>query len=325
VTWGFRKLRVYRCLARAYEALATTPKQRGEEEQLFKAYLLSRMSAKSTRDTLRYARQFAHVLDSGDASKLLQLSPDKRLHVMKALVALSKYQGRYDQFLQIRQRYSLKWAREGNSIQAFNRFFNPELTFDTMVQTVKRMIEKLPHLMGQIVKFAVLVGLRPAEVVEAVRLINDNQTFPKYYDPEQMTLQHYKFPQQFLRSTKKAYLSFATPEIIDIVKLLPPSSSGNNNNIANDATTTPIISYNKIMVACRKVGVACDMRFCRKIFASWLRMSGIQPEVVDMLQGRVSQSVLTRHYLVPQSSLKDQVLDALKQLQQKLAYYDAQW
>ncbi len=43
-----------------------------------------------------------------------------------------------------------------------------------------------------------------------------------------------------------------------------------------------------------------DMRFCRKIFASYLRQSGIQPEVLDMLQVRVAQSVRTRHYLVPQ-------------------------
>jgi hypothetical protein len=37
-------------------------------------------------------------------------------------------------------------------------------------------------MMGKIVKFDTLVGLRPAERVEAVELINnsDNQTFTKY-------------------------------------------------------------------------------------------------------------------------------------------------
>jgi intergrase/recombinase len=61
-----------------------------------------------------------------------------------------------------------------------------------------------------------------------------------------------------------------------------------------------------------------EMYLCRKVFASWLRKEGIQPEVIDLLQGRVSQSVLTRHYLVPQSWLKDQVLQALEQLQRQL-------
>jgi intergrase/recombinase len=61
-----------------------------------------------------------------------------------------------------------------------------------------------------------------------------------------------------------------------------------------------------------------EMRLCRKIFASWLRKAGIQPEVVDMLQGRVPPSVLTRHYLVPDQHYKEDVLKALKQLEQRL-------
>jgi intergrase/recombinase len=60
------------------------------------------------------------------------------------------------------------------------------------------------------------------------------------------------------------------------------------------------------------------MCFARKIFASYLRQSGIQAEVVNLLQGRVDSDVLTRHYLVPSNSLKDQPLDALKQLQKKI-------
>jgi intergrase/recombinase len=60
------------------------------------------------------------------------------------------------------------------------------------------------------------------------------------------------------------------------------------------------------------------MCFARKIFASHLRLSGIQPEIIDMLQGRVSQSILTRHYLVPKPSFKDDVLQALEKLQNQL-------
>jgi intergrase/recombinase len=61
-----------------------------------------------------------------------------------------------------------------------------------------------------------------------------------------------------------------------------------------------------------------DMHLTRKIFASWLRKEGIQPEIVDLLQGRVSQSILTRHYLAPSQSMKDDVLKALEKLQRKL-------
>ena len=61
---------------------------------------------------------------------------------MTALANYAKFTGRYDQFLQIRQRYNLKWSK-GDSIQAFQRFFNEELTFDTMLQAIRKMIEKI--------------------------------------------------------------------------------------------------------------------------------------------------------------------------------------
>jgi intergrase/recombinase len=61
-----------------------------------------------------------------------------------------------------------------------------------------------------------------------------------------------------------------------------------------------------------------NMHLCRKVFASYLRKEGIQPEVVDMLQGRVSPSILTRYYLVPQASLKDRALEAVAKLKSEM-------
>jgi intergrase/recombinase len=57
-----------------------------------------------------------------------------------------------------------------------------------------------------------------------------------------------------------------------------------------------------------------SMHLTRKVFASWLRKEAIQHEAVDLLQGRVSQSVLVRHYLVQSDTLKEQVLQALEKL-----------
>jgi intergrase/recombinase len=78
--------------------------------------------------------------------------------------------------------------------------------------------------------------------------------------------------------------------------------------------------YNAIRLTCKRRHIDMDMSLCRKIFASWLRKEGIQPEIVDLLQGRVSQSILTRHYLVPQSSLKNDVLNALEKLERQLSH-----
>ncbi|MFL6486632.1 MAG: hypothetical protein ACJ71D_08005 [Nitrososphaera sp.] len=39
---------------------------------------------------------------------------------------------------------------------------------------------------------------------------NNNNNTPQYFNPEHQTLQHYLYPEIFLRATKKAYLSYIT-------------------------------------------------------------------------------------------------------------------
>jgi intergrase/recombinase len=153
-------------------------------------------------------------------------------------------------------------------------------------------------------RFAILTGLRSSEVLESVRLLGVRDTEQLYYNESRTALEHFRFPEIFLRRTKKAYLSFVTPEmLLEVIRY----------------TERPIPSYNQIRAVCRKSGInSMYMHYTRKIFASWLRHSGIQPEIVDMLQGRVSQSILTRHYLVPKPSFKEDVLNALQELQKQL-------
>jgi hypothetical protein len=248
------------------------------------------------------------VLDTGDASPLSTLPSCRSKEItITALANLAKFQGRYERFQELKKRYDLKWSTS-NSTQYFERFFNEGLTLDIMLQRIKEMVRLLPPFMGNIVKFGCLVGLRASEVLESVRLINfgnigtDKTEKIQYYNHDRQTLEHFRHPQIFLRQTKKAYISYLSIDNYHWIASLGPN----------------IPSLNAITLACRRKGIKMEMYLTRKIFASWLRKEGIQPEVVDMLQGRVSQSVLTRHYLVPQSSLKDQVLDALKQLQQQL-------
>jgi hypothetical protein len=75
---------------------------------------------------------------------------------------------------------AVKWSSGQESLQSFNRFFNPDMSLESMLQQIAKMISITPGAMGQIIKFACLTGLRPAEAVESVRLINDKQEFTKY-------------------------------------------------------------------------------------------------------------------------------------------------
>ncbi|MDQ3903515.1 MAG: hypothetical protein M3247_07740 [Thermoproteota archaeon] len=254
-----------------------------------------------------YAQKYLPVLETGDATVLTTLSGPCRRHVMEALTAYSKYNGTYQRWQEIRQAHLLKWTNGNESFTSLQRFFNPSLTLDLMLQQIRRMIEKLPVQMAQIVRFGCLVGLRPAETVESVRLINNQLLFSKYYNADNQTLEHFRFPDIFLRQTKKAYISFVNPEILS--EIVKDSDLEKNCKIP---------SHNYISRTCNRRGIPCSLHFCRKVFASWLHKYGISTEIVDFLQGRVSTSVFSRHYLTPDSSLKDRVLTALHELQKLL-------
>jgi hypothetical protein len=168
-----------------------------------------------------YAKKYAHVLQGGiPPSTLLQLPPQTRLNAMKSLTALSKYLGCYEQWKATSKQYNLKWTTGNESIASLERFFNPNLTLDSMLSKVKEMIRVLPATMAAVIRFAVLTGLRPSEACESVRLLNSGQVtdhkntrrnisthveikIPEdtsnYYNPEQQTLEHFRFPDIFIR------------------------------------------------------------------------------------------------------------------------------
>jgi hypothetical protein len=60
------------------------------------------------------------------------------------------------------------------------------------------------------------------------------------------------------------------------------------------------------------------MRFCRKIFASYRGQSAIEPEIIDLLQGRGPKSVFARHYFTPSLEYRDKVIRALDNLKQQM-------
>jgi hypothetical protein len=181
--------------------LLPPPLTRQAFEDIFTAQDKTR---KMIKDIVNYADRFGHVLQSRDASVLMIVSPRNRHHAMTALANLAKFTGQYDDWMQIKRRYSLKWSKGVDAMQAFEKFFDPNMTIESMIRRVKVMIEVLPPHMGQVIKFACLVGLRPTEVCDSVRLLNSSSYRGHYYNEERQELQHFRFPDLFIRQTKKA-------------------------------------------------------------------------------------------------------------------------
>ena len=249
-----------------------------------------------------YARKYGSILETGDASSLTSLTGPQRRHAMEALTVLSKQIGCYDRWQQIRKSYSLHWTNGNESVQALQRFFDSNLTLDSMVSKVEEMIRGIPRIYGEVVRFACLTGLRPSEACESVSFIVD-PTVKHYYNPQQQCLEHFRFPSVFLRPTKKTFISYL--------------SRDNYHAIASLGCKNPP-TWNVIRSACKRRKINMNMRLCRKVFASWLIQSGIDSTTVDMLQGRCPPNILARHYQSPDSSLCNRVLDAVNALMKEI-------
>jgi hypothetical protein len=262
----------------------------------------------SLKQIRNYGAKYGYILDTGDASVLTSLSPCNRQHAMAALAYLSKKTGRYNQWQAIRERYNLKWSSGNNTIQSLQRFFNPELNLESMLSKVKEMIiDVLPKNMGEVVKLALLTGLRPTESIEAAKLIRNDDSFTRYYDSKLMILQHYKFSETFVRATKKAWISYITLDNLQPIRVLEGKRGGS------------IPSWNAIRLTCNRKGVGMNMRYCRKIHGSWLHShGGVSSEEVDFLHGRAGPSIFSRHYLTPDSTLQSRVLEAVRKLQERV-------
>jgi hypothetical protein len=150
--------------------------------QQFHNFLLQRMTAKTAQHRLRYSKQYGKVLETGNASDLLSLQPDKRIHAMKALSNLAKFTGKYDTWLQLRQRYNLKWSTGTEKLDAFERFFDDNKTLDTMLQWLRQVRQELPKSTGNFFVFCTLTGLRASECVSCIRLIKGPESFKTYYN-----------------------------------------------------------------------------------------------------------------------------------------------
>jgi integrase-like protein len=223
--------------------------------------------------------KYASILDTGDAKQLLELNNDKRIHIMKSISALAKYTGRYDKWQQIRQRFQLKWS-DGDSLGAFNSIFNRKNDLNMMLCWLKDTCSKLPRQYEDVLMFNTLTGLRPSEAYLSIKLIQSN--LEGYVNHETRILEHFRFP-QFIRRTKKAYISIVNDRILKMAK-----------------SADKQVSYNQLKLHFKRHGIgSIHVSYCRKIFATFLRLEGVEQEVIDLLQGRIPRNVFVRHYFRP--------------------------
>ena len=206
------------------------------------------------------------------------------MHVMKALAAFSKYIGCYDRWREIKIRYQLRWTNP-NGLEIFNAIISDTKgNYTSMVSWLRDVCSKLPTSYSNILLYNTLTGLRPDEACKSISLIQREEH--NYLKKEVMTLEHFRYPDIFIRRTKKAYISVVTDSILELAK------------------QSSVCSYNALRLAIKRRALDMNMSYCRKIFATYLRMNGIEQEIIDLLQGRTPKSVFVRHYFRPDYQYK---------------------
>jgi intergrase/recombinase len=256
-------------------------------------YLVNNVNPKTANDRITYGKKYYGILVSEEDSnmqQLLQFSEQKRVHVMKALATLSKYLGCYNQWKNLRENYQLKWS--ANNIDTFSHMMQTNI--DAMMEWVKKAISVLPVDYGNLILYNTLTGLRPTESIESIKLLKTEST--NYLNKETMLIEHYKYPTQFIRRTKKAYISIVTTNLLNVIE------------------ESKIHSYTSLQSLLKRKGMEMHMSYCRKIFATYLRNNGIEQEIIDLLQGRISKSVFVRHYYRPDLERFEKIRELLDKL-----------
>ena len=166
------------------------------------------------------------------------------------------------------------------------------------------MLEKLPEEYGCVLVFAALTGLRPGEAVKSTKLISElseNCRLDEYLNQEFLMLEHFRYADLFLRKYKNAYITFLTPELLDLV-----------------TTVRPDIKYTTLYTKIRRLGLPNRTKQLRKYYATKLREI-LPTEAIDLLQGRINQSVFLRYYYKPfLKDIRDRTLKGIEPLQKEL-------
>ena len=220
---------------------------------------------------------------------------------MNALSCLSKFLGIYENWSRMIKNYGLKWRIRNDDliIRRFTKTQDPDELF-AWIRQIKAECADLTAFMD----LTLTTGLRFEESIEAYNLIiklSNDDKLDSYYNPEKDLLEHYKFKMQFLRRTKKAFVSFVPKELI-----------------AKICSNNKILKKQFIKSKVRRKTQRIRFSDIREIHGSLLAKTLGSAEI-DFLHGRVSTSVFMRNYFNPAwiVDLKERTFNAIKNIMEQ--------
>src|SRR5581483_2484727 len=90
-------------------------------------------------------------------------------------------------------------------LDVFKAIIDKEHNYPSMLQWLKDVCRKIPEEYANILIFNTLTGLRPSEACQSISLIQTDLS--NYMKKEEGVLEHWKYPDLFIRNSKKAFVS----------------------------------------------------------------------------------------------------------------------
>jgi len=110
-------------------------------------------NAKTVSDRYNYSLRYHKFLTNMNSlPELLTFTPNKRLHVMKAMSSLSKFCGCDDRWKHAIKRHKITWSSGNNSFKIFDQIVN-QTNYVDMLEWIRKVIALLPKSHSNILLF----------------------------------------------------------------------------------------------------------------------------------------------------------------------------
>jgi len=266
----------------------------------FEKWLKNRLRRYYANKVRNYAQRYGFVLFEPEKISVISgFSRDKLRNVMAALANLAKYLGMYQSWQVIKTQAGLKWKQQ-SQMEVFLSMMKTDLS--DVKNWLLQAIEKLPRKYSCILVFDAVTGLRPDEACKSVSLITELAGAGRlndYFNEQLQMLEHFRHPNLFLRGCKNCYISFVPGQVFELIMEAKPK----------------VRDY-ALRDALHKRGLSGEIMGLRKLYATTLRDKGMPQEIVDLLEGRIGQSIFLRHYYKPDllKETREKVLKAIQPL-----------
>jgi hypothetical protein len=250
-----------------------------------------------------YAQLYSECLFKRDLGKVRDLPDSLRPNILKALSALAKFTGYYEDWKGLLKNYGLSWVGRSADDIVIDRLTNVQDP-DEIWNWIKTVKQERPGL-TELLDLMAVSGLRFIEGVNSYNLmikLKLEHKLESYFAQDKSTLEHFRFKEIFLRNTKKAFVSFVPFELITKI---------------SKADILPTADAVKKLV--QKRGLQLRFGDIREAHGTFMTKY-LKESEINFLHGRVTSNTFMANYFNPAliSDLKDRAFQGIAEIQEKV-------